>query len=45
MSTQSEQILENKLVSQLIASGYKKVIIKDEKALIENLKKTIRKTQ
>ena len=43
MSTQSEQVLENKLVVQLTAFGYEKVIIKDEKALVENLKKQLEK--
>lgn len=38
MSTQSEQILEDKLVYQLQSLGYKKVIIPNENALIANLK-------
>jgi len=43
MTTQAEQILENKLVDQLIALGYHKVIIKDENDLLENLKSQIEK--
>jgi type I restriction enzyme R subunit len=43
MSTQSEQVLENKLVAQLTTLGYEKVVIKDEKALVENLKKQLEK--
>ncbi|ARV06149.1 deoxyribonuclease HsdR [Polaribacter sp. SA4-10] len=43
MSTQAEQVLENKLVAQLATLGYEKVKLKDEKALIENLKKQLEK--
>ena len=43
MSTQSEQILENKLVDQLQTLGYKKVIIPNEEALIANLKTQLEK--
>lgn len=38
MTTQPEQILENNLVEQLQKLGYIKVIIKDEKDLLANLK-------
>ncbi len=38
MTTQPEQILENNLVAQLQKLGYKKVVIKDEKDLLENFK-------
>ncbi|SFG22610.1 type I restriction enzyme, R subunit [Salegentibacter agarivorans] len=43
MATQSEQILENKLVDQLQSLGYKKVIIPNEDALIANLKTQLEK--
>ncbi|UBZ08138.1 type I restriction endonuclease subunit R [Salegentibacter mishustinae] len=42
-ATQSEQILENKLVDQLQNLGYKKVIIPNEDALIANLKTQLEK--
>jgi len=38
MTTQPEQILENNLVLQLEKLGYKKVVIKEEKDLLANLK-------
>lgn len=38
MTIQPEQILENNLVSQLNDLGYEKVLIADEKALLQNLK-------
>lgn len=38
MTTQPEQILENNLVTQLEKLGYKKVVIKEEKDLLANLK-------
>jgi len=38
MTKQPEYILEENLVKQLVALGYSKVIIKDEKDLIQNLK-------
>lgn len=38
MTTQPEQILENSLVTQLVALGYHQVVIKDEKDLLTNLK-------
>lgn len=38
MTTQPEQILENNLVAQLEKLGYKKVVIKEEKDLLSNLK-------
>ena len=41
MSTQSEQVLENNLIDQLIGLGYKKVVIKDKKALFDNLKQQL----
>jgi len=43
MSKQSEAILEENLVTQLANLGYKKVVIKDEKALLANLKKQLEK--
>lgn len=43
MATQSEQILENKLVDQLQSLGYKKVIIPNEDALLANLKTQLEK--
>lgn len=43
MSTQSEQILENQLVAQLQTLGYSKVLIRDEKELILNLKSQLEK--
>lgn len=43
MTTQSEQILENNLVHQLSSNGYDKVIIKDEKELLSNLKTQLEK--
>jgi type I restriction enzyme R subunit len=41
MTTQSEQILENNLITQLESLGYKAVAIKDEKDLLSNLKKQL----
>lgn len=38
MTTQPEQILENNLVAQLEKLGYKKVVIKNENDLLDNLK-------
>ena len=38
MTAQAEQLLENKLVAQLVELGYKKVSIKDEEDLFINLK-------
>lgn len=38
MSTQPEQILENNLMVQLEALGYKKAIIRNEEDLLENLR-------
>jgi type I restriction enzyme R subunit len=43
MTTQSEQILENNLVHQLSSNGYEKVVIKDEKDLLSNLKTQLEK--
>lgn len=43
MSTQSEQILENKLVEQLQNLGYAKVSIPNEDALLSNLKAQLEK--
>jgi type I restriction enzyme R subunit len=43
MTAQSEQILENNLIQQLSANGYDKVIIKDEPALLANLKTQLEK--
>lgn len=43
MTSQSEQILENTLINQLLANGYDRVIIKDEKDLLQNLKTQLEK--
>ena len=43
MSKQPEQILENQLVTQLASMGYSLVKIKDEAALIANLKNQLEK--
>lgn len=43
MTAQSEQILEEKLIKQLTSNGYEKVIIKDEKDLLANLKTQLEK--
>lgn len=48
MSSQSEYVLEQKLIEQLSQIGYKKVLITNEKELIQNLKtqlETHNKTQ
>lgn len=41
MTTQSEYILEENLVRQLVDLGYKKVVVKDEDDLIANLKEQL----
>ncbi|EHO10017.1 HsdR family type I site-specific deoxyribonuclease [Myroides odoratimimus CCUG 12901] len=41
MTTQSEFALENELINQLSNNGYERVIIKDESALLVNLKKQL----
>src|SRR5690606_23862896 len=43
MTTQPEQILENNLVAQLEKLGHKKVIVRDEKDLLANLKGQLEK--
>ena len=43
MTTESEQTLENKLIAQLETLGFEQVHIKDEDALIENLKRQLEK--
>lgn len=43
MSTQPEQVLENQLVAQLSSTGYSKVKIADEAALLANLKTQLEK--
>jgi type I restriction enzyme R subunit len=43
MTLQPEQVLENKLVEQLVKLGYNKVIITNEESLIANLKKQLEK--
>ena len=43
MTTQAEQILENKLIEQLVELGYKKVNITNEESLLENLKLQLEK--
>jgi type I site-specific restriction-modification system R (restriction) subunit len=39
--TQAEQDLENKLVEQLVGLGYEKVVIRDERYLLKNLKRQL----
>lgn len=41
MSTQSEAILEENLLKQLVSLGYEKVLIRDEAELLTNLKKQL----
>ncbi len=43
MSTQSEAILEENLLKQLVSLGYEKVIIREEAELLANLKKQLEK--
>lgn len=43
MTSKSELILEQNLISQLAANGYEKVTIKDESELLVNLKKQLEK--
>lgn len=43
MTTQPEQVLEDNLVKQLVSLGYGFVAIKDEKQLLDNLKKQLEK--
>jgi len=43
MTSQSEQILEQNLITQLVSNGYEKVTIKDEKDLLRNLKSQLEK--
>jgi type I restriction enzyme R subunit len=43
MTTQPEQVLENNLVSQLIALGHKSIVIKTEDDLLSNLKSQLEK--
>ncbi len=43
MTSQSEQILEQNLISQLVSNGYERVVIKDEKDLLRNLKSQLEK--
>lgn len=43
MTTQSEQILEEQLLKQLASNGYERVTIKDEAALLVNLKQQLEK--
>jgi len=43
MNTQSEQILENNLITQLQQLGYEKVGIKDESDLLSNFKSQLEK--
>lgn len=43
MTTESEQTLENKLIAQLETLGFEQVFIKDEKDLVENLKRQLEK--
>lgn len=43
MTSKSEQILEQTLITQLVNNGYQKVIIKDEQDLLRNLKSQLEK--
>lgn len=43
MTTQSEQILEHNLLASLTSNGYEKVILKDEKDMLSNLKTQLEK--
>ncbi len=43
MPTQPEQVLEDNLVAQLVTMGYGKVVIRDEKDLLANLKGQLEK--
>ncbi len=43
MTTQSEQTLENNLISQLVEQGYEKTIIADTDELLANLKRQLEK--
>lgn len=43
MSTQSEAILEQNLLKQLVSLGYEKVLIRDETELLANLKNQLEK--
>ncbi len=43
MPTQSEQILEDNLVAQLVTLGYEKAVIRNEKDLLSNLKTQLEK--
>lgn len=43
MTSQPEQILENSLVAQLVQLGYERVSIKDEEAMLANLKRQLEK--
>ena len=43
MATETEQILENGLVEQLVSLGYEKVVIRDEEDLRRNLKGQLEK--
>src|SRR5690606_13610067 len=43
MTSQSEAILEQTLIAQLVSNGYDKVVIKDEADLLLNLKSQLEK--
>jgi len=43
MNIQSEQILENNLVTQLHQLGYEKIVIRDESDLLSNFKSQLEK--
>ena len=43
MSTQSEQVLENKMIAQLVSLGYERVVLSDEAAVLANLKRQLEK--
>ena len=44
MCIESEAQMEQTLIEDLVADGYEKIHVKNEKTLLENLKKTNRKT-
>ncbi len=43
MSTQSEAVLEDKLIKQLASQGFENISIKDEESLESNLKAQLEK--
>ena len=43
MSTQSEAVLEEQLIKQLVENGYESIVINDEKDLNANFKRQLEK--